>query len=111
MNIGRLPWILALGSVAFGAQARKDCSELESEIELKFQAEGVQEDSLGVVPAADVGSGTVVGNGDTGTSRIVYTRGGSGATGRGSEASAAPKPAAPAARKQKTAAPPLIGNY
>jgi hypothetical protein len=57
-------------------QVRKPCEELKSEIDAKLQAKGVQNYTLEIVPAADVGDGKVVGSCNGGQDRIVYTRGG-----------------------------------
>ncbi|MCL2878564.1 MAG: DUF1161 domain-containing protein [Acidobacteria bacterium] len=54
----------------------KPCEELKSEIDAKLQEKGVQNYTLEVVPAGEVGSKTVVGSCNGGKDKIVYTRGG-----------------------------------
>jgi len=112
MNIGKLLLAVALGTLAFSAQARLDCSELKSQIDAKLQAKGVKGYSLDVVATADAGSAKVVGTCDGGASSVVYARAGasSGASGEATAAPAAPKPVAPAKKKPSSAVPP-IGNY
>lgn len=104
---------MALGAVAVTAEARKDCTELKSEIEAKFQAKGVQNYSLDIVAPGDTGNATVVGSCNGGEDRIVYARTGAAAAAsstvdkRPEQASVASEKAAPA----KAAPPPAIGNY
>jgi hypothetical protein len=64
---------------AMAQQVRKPCEELKSEIDAKLQAKGVQNYTLEIVPAADVGDGKVVGSCNGGQDRIVYTRDGKAA--------------------------------
>lgn len=112
MNIGKLLLAVTLGTLAFSAQARLDCSELKSQIDAKLQAKGVKDYSLDVVGTADAGSAKVVGTCDGGASSIVYARAGAGASSGASAepaAPAAPKPVAPA--KKKPSSVPPIGNY
>lgn len=53
----------------------KPCEELKSEIEVKLQEKGVQNYTLEIVPAGEVGDKTVVGSCNAGKDKIVYTRG------------------------------------
>jgi len=110
MKIGKLLLAATLGTLAFSAQAKMDCSELKSQIDTKLQAKGVKGYSLDVVATADTGSAKVVGTCDGGASSIVYARsGGSGGASGETSAAPAPKPAAPA--KKKSSSVPPIGNY
>jgi len=54
---------------------RKDCGELQGEIEAKIKKNGVEKFSLDVVEADKQAEGKVVGTCDGGTKKIVYKRG------------------------------------
>ncbi|MDR0311302.1 MAG: DUF1161 domain-containing protein [Acidobacteriota bacterium] len=53
----------------------KPCEELKSEIDVKLREKGVQNYTLEIVPAGEVGDKTVVGSCNAGKDKIVYTRG------------------------------------
>ncbi|MGQ0528787.1 MAG: DUF1161 domain-containing protein [Panacagrimonas sp.] len=91
-----------MGMMSLGVQAKKDCAELKTEIEAQLKAKGVKAYQLDVVAKNEVGAGTVIGQCNGDSQRIVYRRGG------------APIAAEEAAVKQATppnkpAAP--LGNY
>lgn len=67
--------LAVLALAASPAQAKKDCSELKSEIEAKLKAKGVTAFTLEVVAADAVKDGKVVGSCDGGAKKIVYKRG------------------------------------
>jgi hypothetical protein len=81
MNIAKFMLLALLLSPALAqaqdapATARKSCEELKNEIDAKLQAKGVQNYTLDIVAADDVGDQQVVGSCDGGQGRIVYTRG------------------------------------
>ena len=54
----------------------KPCEELKNEINEKLREKGVQNYTLEIVPAEEVGERTVVGSCNGGKNKIVYTRGG-----------------------------------
>ena len=62
--------------IAGNAHARKDCTELKSEIDAKITANGVPNYSLDIIEAKDEANtpGKVVGSCDGGAKRIVYQR-------------------------------------
>jgi hypothetical protein len=62
--------------VAGPVQARKDCTELKSEIAARIDANGVKDYTLEIVPADSNSEAKIVGSCDGGTQRIVYQRGG-----------------------------------
>ena len=64
--------LLLMATPAF---AKKACEELKAEIDAKIQAKGVKTYTLEIVPTEQVKDGTVVGSGDGGTKKIIYTRG------------------------------------
>ena len=64
--------LLLFASVA--AVAAKPCEDLKSEIAAKLDAKGVQNYSLDVVAADQVGDQKVVGSCEGGTKKIVYKR-------------------------------------
>jgi hypothetical protein len=69
--------ILAIGLslVATSAFAQKDCEELKGELTAKFQAKGVKNFTLEIVPAGQVKDEKVIGSCDGGTKKITYKRG------------------------------------
>ena len=92
---------LALGCLAMGAHARKDCDELRGEIDAQLQTKGVKAYRLDIVAMEAVGENKVVGQCDGGTRRIVYSRG---------EAAPSGSTTGGAATKSNGKPPPL-GNY
>ena len=70
---------------------RKDCGELNSEIETKIKNNGVTTFTLTVVDKDSAEDGKVVGTCDSGTKKIVYKRGAA------APSAAAPSAAAPSA--------------
>ena len=62
--------------IAGNAHARKDCTELKSEIDAKITANGVPHYSLAIIEAKEEANaeGKVVGSCDGGAKRIVYQR-------------------------------------
>lgn len=70
-SVAALSLLLAVGT----AQARKDCAELQAEIDAQLQAKGVKNYTLEAVATADAGDRQIVGSCDGGTRKLVYTRG------------------------------------
>ena len=62
--------------IAGNAHARKDCTELKTEIDAKITANGVPHYTLEIIEAKDESGveGKVVGSCDGGAKRIVYQR-------------------------------------
>ena len=66
---------VALLMIATPALAKKDCKELQAEIDAKIQANGVKIYTLEIVPNEQVRDGKIVGSCDGGKKKIIYTRG------------------------------------
>lgn len=84
--------ILALAAVAvlFPVFAHASCSAVKAQIDSKLQAKHISHYTLEVVPAdkADSSGGKVVGSCDSGSKKIIYTRGTS-SSGNGGDTPAA----------------------
>jgi hypothetical protein len=67
--------VLALGLTGTAWAQKKDCKELQAEIDAKIKKNGVDKFSLDVVDANAQAAGKVVGTCDGGSKKIVYKKG------------------------------------
>ena len=74
MKVVKLIFVSLLFCLPAMAQI-KPCEELKSEIDAKLREKGVENYTLEIVPADQVGNKTVVGSCNAGKDKIVYTRG------------------------------------
>lgn len=67
--------LMALTLASAAAWAQKPCEELKSEIDAKLQAKGAKNYTLEIVANDAVKDQKVVGSCESGSKKIVYTRG------------------------------------